>query len=127
MRWLVSLLLLIALSLQQGLKMGVIGWWLWNREEIAQTRCENRDQPELNCCGKCVLNKKLQQVDRAPEKNPDKEILKKSLKEEPAIAPERSSISVPKPVYSGAVTYPAMPAAALLTGLPEPPFHPPQA
>jgi hypothetical protein len=127
MRWLVSLLLLIALSLQQGLKMGVIGWWLWNREEIAQTLCENRDQPELDCCGKCVLSKKLQQVDKAPEKNTDKEVLKKSIKEEPAVVPERSSLPIPEPVYSVSGTYPAVPAAALLAGLPEPPFHPPQA
>lgn len=127
MRWLVSLFLLIALSLQQGLKMGVIGWWLWNRQEIAQTLCENRDQPELNCCGKCVLNKKLQQVDKVPEKNTDKEVLKKSLKEEPAIVQDRTSLSVPEAVHYASITYPIAPAAALLAGLPEDSFHPPQA
>ncbi|RFM27085.1 hypothetical protein [Deminuibacter soli] len=32
-----------------------------NRSYIAQNLCENRSKPQLNCCGKCQLNKKLRQ------------------------------------------------------------------
>jgi hypothetical protein len=31
-----------------------------NKEYIAQNLCENKDKPEMNCCGKCVVNKQLE-------------------------------------------------------------------
>src|SRR3954467_13400411 len=30
-----------------------------NKEYISKNLCENRDKPQLNCCGKCVVKKEL--------------------------------------------------------------------
>ena len=30
-----------------------------NKKEIALKFCENKDKPQLHCCGKCMLKKKL--------------------------------------------------------------------
>jgi hypothetical protein len=35
-----------------------------NREYIANKLCENRDQPKLNCKGKCVMMKKMKQEEK---------------------------------------------------------------
>jgi hypothetical protein len=32
-----------------------------NQDFIAQNLCENRDKPQMKCCGKCLLKKKLAQ------------------------------------------------------------------
>lgn len=126
MRWFVSFLLLSAFSLQQGLKLGVLGWWLWNRQEIARTLCENRDKPELDCCGKCVLNKKLSQADKAPQKNSDKDLVKKTAREEPAVLTPEVRISVAWVLIFPESAWPRY-TATLLSGIPEGVFHPPQA
>lgn len=36
--------------------------FLLNQEEIAEQLCENKDKPELNCEGRCVLKKRMQRV-----------------------------------------------------------------
>ena len=40
-----------------------------NQKEIAETLCENRDKPKMNCCGKCQLKKRLAQNDKAEQKD----------------------------------------------------------
>ena len=49
----------------------VQGLYEINKEYIAANLCENKDKPELDCCGKCVLKKELKKVDggNAPSKN----------------------------------------------------------
>ena len=34
-----------------------------NQKEITEKYCENKDQPEMECCGKCHLEKQLNKVD----------------------------------------------------------------
>lgn len=53
-----------------------MAWYELNKEYVAAELCENKDKPELNCCGKCYLNKQLKKVDnpkedgkQLPEKN----------------------------------------------------------
>ncbi len=41
----------------------------WNRTEIADLLCINKDEPDSNCNGQCVLMKRLQQ-DKNNEKPP---------------------------------------------------------
>lgn len=40
-----------------------------NQKEIAQTLCENKDKPQMNCCGKCQLKKRLAGNDKAEQKD----------------------------------------------------------
>jgi hypothetical protein len=42
---------------------GVIDLFELNRDYIVKNLCENRDKPELRCCGKCYLQKQLKKVD----------------------------------------------------------------
>lgn len=48
-----------------------------NQEEIAAKLCENRNRPELNCRGKCILMKKLKEAEQK-EKKQEQESMKKS-------------------------------------------------
>jgi len=36
--------------------------FLLNQEEIAEQLCENKDKPELNCEGRCVLKKRMRDL-----------------------------------------------------------------
>ncbi len=51
-----------------------------NRTYIESTLCENRDRPELDCRGKCVLKKKLQQAEER-EKKQEQDAQKKNFQE----------------------------------------------
>ena len=63
MRKFTAILLLFCLSCQCVLKLSIVAWFELNQEYIAATLCENRDKPELVCCGKCVLTKQLKKAD----------------------------------------------------------------
>jgi len=42
-----------------------------NQKFIAETLCENKDKPELNCEGKCYLKTQLAKAESAPADFPD--------------------------------------------------------
>lgn len=48
-----------------------------NKDFIAQTFCENRDKPELDCCGKCYLEKEL--VASQEDSSPASDLAKKPV------------------------------------------------
>lgn len=62
---------MMCLSCQLVLKLSIVAWFEINQEYIAATLCENRDKPELVCCGKCVLTKKLSKADDLEQKHPN--------------------------------------------------------
>ena len=64
-----TVILMMCLSCQLVLKLSIITWFEINQEYIAATLCENKDKPELVCCGKCVLTKELKKADDREEKN----------------------------------------------------------
>jgi hypothetical protein len=49
-------------------KLGIVIWYQANKNYIAQNLCENRDKPEMKCCGKCYLKKQLRNADNNTEK-----------------------------------------------------------
>ncbi|MCC6186615.1 MAG: hypothetical protein IT256_05620 [Chitinophagaceae bacterium] len=63
MKKITTVILLLCLSCQLVLKLSIITWFEINQEYIAATLCENKDKPELTCCGKCVLTKQLKKAD----------------------------------------------------------------
>ena len=69
MRKLTAIALLFCLSCQCVLKLSIVAWFELNQEYIASTLCENRDKPELVCCGKCVLTKQLKKADDTEQKD----------------------------------------------------------
>jgi hypothetical protein len=63
-----SLVLMLCLSCQLVLKLSIVAWFEINQEYIAATLCENKNKPELVCCGKCVLTKQLKKADNLDHK-----------------------------------------------------------
>lgn len=61
----ISLLLVITLSFQCLIKIGLISYYSINIEYIINELCENKDKPELKCEGKCYLKKKMNEADKA--------------------------------------------------------------
>lgn len=69
MRQFTAIVLLFCLSCQCVLKLSIVAWFELNQEYIAATLCENKDKPELVCCGKCVLTKQLKKADDTEQKD----------------------------------------------------------
>ncbi len=121
----IGLLLLGALLLQHGLKLGVVAWWTLNQDRIARMLCENRDKPQLKCCGRCVLTKKLRKTDGS-DKDPARTATERLAKQEPAVVPVALQWAA-RPVLPVPSRYTAAPEPGILAGSPAAPFHPPQA
>lgn len=47
-----------------------------NKKTIAETRCENRDKPEMQCNGKCYLSKQLKKAAEKEAHLPDFRLMK---------------------------------------------------
>ena len=79
-----SLVLIIALSFQCFIKLGIIGYYNLNITYIIKELCENKSKPELKCNGKCYLKKKMTEADKSEKES--KEIIKQV--EFPVIIPQ---------------------------------------
>ena len=64
----ISFTLILALSFQCQVKLGLLTYYSVNIEYIIKELCENKDKPELNCKGKCFLKKKMAQADESEKK-----------------------------------------------------------
>jgi hypothetical protein len=56
-----SIILIAAILLQIGSTIAVVASFKINQDYIANYLCINRDKPELECKGKCVLMQRMQQ------------------------------------------------------------------
>lgn len=61
-------------------RLFVFAGYEWNKDYIAAELCENREQPQLECNGKCFLSKKLEQA-KEKQKQQEKEIQKNGFQE----------------------------------------------
>ena len=59
MKQILVILVAMSLLLQTNSKLVFIADYYLNKDYIAKNLCENRNKPEMNCCGKCCLKKKL--------------------------------------------------------------------
>jgi hypothetical protein len=46
-----------------------VGYYELNKKQITEQFCVNKDKPQLHCCGKCMLKKKLAEQE-AQQKSP---------------------------------------------------------
>lgn len=94
-----------------------------NKKAIAETRCENRDKPEMQCNGHCYLAKQLKKAAEKEAPAPDFRNLKELP---PFLAAETLTTRHEMPVYLS--NTPALPVSY---GLPNvfsgSVFHPPEA
>jgi hypothetical protein len=58
---LLSLLLLFSFLIMSMSKSLILVHYEINKKEITEKYCINKDKPEMHCCGKCLLKKKLAQ------------------------------------------------------------------
>lgn len=64
MRSFISISLVFLFAWQLLLKAGVLMWYGANRTYIAAELCENRDKPEMQCNGQCVLAKRMKAAEQ---------------------------------------------------------------
>lgn len=69
MRHAVIIILLLSLSFQSLVKLGVVAWYEINKQYVATVLCENKAKPQMKCNGKCYLKKQLA---KAEEKSDSK-------------------------------------------------------
>lgn len=51
-------------------KVGILGYYLLNKEYITKSFCINKDKPEMRCLGRCHLKKQLQKQNEQEQKLP---------------------------------------------------------
>lgn len=64
----ISLILIVALTFQCLIKLGLIGYYSLNITYIIKELCENRNRPETECHGKCFLKKNMANADKNEKK-----------------------------------------------------------
>ncbi len=68
----IAFLFLIAFATQTfGQAITVANFYL-NQNYIAKNLCINRDKPQMKCCGKCQLSKKLNQQEKQDQQSPER-------------------------------------------------------
>ena len=72
LRQIIAAVFLFAFCMQTFSKAIIAVNFYANRTEIAQALCENKDKPQMNCCGKCQLKKRLSKQDKAEDKERDR-------------------------------------------------------
>ena len=90
-----AIVLSLCLSCQCVLKLSIYAWFKLNQEYIATTLCENKNRPELVCCGKCVLSKKLDSVDGSERNNPKQQPSKRAYTESTTFVLPESTVLNP--------------------------------
>lgn len=68
MKRFIAFILLLCVSYQCVVKLGIVAWYEWNKKYVASVLCENKDKPQMKCCGKCYLHKQLNKVDDGTDK-----------------------------------------------------------
>jgi ABC-type protease/lipase transport system fused ATPase/permease subunit len=63
-----AILLITLVMLQCSIKAAIVAYYHLNRDYIAATLCENKDNVTMNCNGKCYLNKKINEQEKHENK-----------------------------------------------------------
>jgi hypothetical protein len=76
MKLVALILIMISLSGQCFLQLGILNWYQLNKEAITQNYCENKDKPATKCQGKCYLKKQLKKAENQQQE--EKTIVKQA-------------------------------------------------
>lgn len=71
MKLIISPILILLLLTQTFSNWFVVMAFNLNRDYIAQSLCENRYRPQLNCKGNCVLMKKMNEKEKQEQNTPE--------------------------------------------------------
>lgn len=67
MKLVVSILVMLSLTFQCFVQLGVMGYYQFNQKYIAANLCVNRDKPQSHCNGKCHLKKMMKKTEKEGE------------------------------------------------------------
>lgn len=59
----IAIVICFSLLFQCLAHWGIVAYYQINKQYIARNLCENRNKPQMKCCGKCYLKKQLKKVD----------------------------------------------------------------
>lgn len=96
MNRILAILLCLSLAAHNLARFSVTGLFALRKDFVAKNLCENRDRPELNCCGKCVLEKQLAKADE--QSGDPKHSTRKGEPSEWAAVPEAISLRALSPL-----------------------------
>ena len=67
-----ALFLLLAFLASSFSKAVIVADFYANQESIAKNLCENRGNPNMHCCGRCQLRKRLAKDANGDQNNPER-------------------------------------------------------
>jgi len=67
-----AFLLLLAFLASSFSKAVIVADFYANQDYIAKNLCENRGNPKMHCCGRCLLRKRLARENNKDQNNPDR-------------------------------------------------------
>jgi len=67
-----AFILLLAFMASSFSKAVIIADFYANQDYIAKNLCENKDKPMMNCCGKCMLRKRLHKEANQDQNDPER-------------------------------------------------------
>jgi hypothetical protein len=74
-----AICLVLLMSLQCFYKLGVIAYFNFNREYIAEVLCLNKEKPMQSCHGQCFLKTNLNLAEESPSKSAEVPITKQQI------------------------------------------------
>lgn len=80
MNRIIAIVLMLSLSCQSLVRLGIVAWYEVNKDYITEKFCINKDKPQMKCCGKCYLRKQLKKVENT--NNSEKQQQRKTNKTE---------------------------------------------
>lgn len=121
LKQLIAFLLLTAFATQTfGQAITVANFYI-NQNYIAKKLCVNKDKPQMKCCGKCQLSKKLKQEEKQDQQNPERKDSKTEVLSSKSFFPDFKSVVTSSSILFK--SYPLFESIKMPMGI----FHPPQA
>ncbi len=123
----IAILLFVCSLCQCMVKLSIVAWYEYNKQYIAANLCENRDKPQMKCCGKCYLNKQLKKADKSDEAGrPGPQSKNQWADSSPFIVPE-IAVFTSRPFISSSSVLSGFYRPMALQEFTGAVFHPPQA
>jgi len=110
----IATMVCLCLIAQCLIQLGVVGYYELNKAYIVQNLCENRDKPQMKCCGKCYLRKQLQKA--ADHSEDSKGCPGRIVRQEEAFFLVPSGVLLPQLHYTCSISKPFNPGSQHLYG-----------
>ena len=79
LRQCIAFILLLAFMASTFSKAVIVADFYANQDYIAKNLCENRGNPKMHCCGRCLLRKRLNKDANQEQNNPERRVDNKEV------------------------------------------------